>query len=72
METINQQIIQELKIANKLLGKDDLVKTLQRIGVGLLYATTDLGQNSIAQIMDMSDGTVNGILKGIKKPSKKK
>ena len=52
--------------------KDSLIDAVQRIGVGLLYAATDLGQNSIAQILGMSDGGVNAILKGIKKLNKKK
>jgi len=51
--------------------RDSLVDAVQRIGVGLLYAATDLGQNSIAQILGMSDRRVNGILKGIKKQNKK-
>lgn len=52
-------------------SNNDLIDVVQRIGVGLLYAATDLGQNSIAQVMGMSDGRVNGILKGVKKPNKK-
>lgn len=60
------------KINTREPSNDNLVDAVQRIGVGLLYAATDLGQNSIAQIMGLSDGRVNGILKGIKKPNKRK
>lgn len=59
------------EITPRIPSNADLIDAVQRIGVGLLYAATDLGQNSIAQIMGMSDGRVNGILKGIKKPNKK-
>jgi len=51
----------------KLSGDDRIIDLLERLGVGLLYADTELGQNNIAQIMGMSDGRVNEILKGIKK-----
>lgn len=52
----------------KSTGSGQAVELLERLGVGLLYASTELGQNNIAQIMGMSDGRVNEILKGIKKP----
>lgn len=55
----------------KLSGDDGVVDRLERMGVGLLYASTALGQNDIAQIMGMGDTRVNEILKGIKKPNKK-
>lgn len=54
------------------IWEDRIVDILERFGVGLLYASTELGQNNIAKIMSMSDGRVNEILKGIKKPINKK
>jgi DNA-binding transcriptional regulator LsrR (DeoR family) len=59
------------EVPSQSSSNNDLIDVVQRIGVGLLYASTDLGQNSIAQVMGMSDGRVNGILKGVKKPNKK-
>ncbi len=55
---------------SKPVGEDRVIDLLERIGVGLLYGSTNLGQNSIAQIMGMGDARVNEILKGIKKPKK--
>ncbi len=60
------------KTANVDLGTDNLSDVVKRLGVGLLYGATDLGQNDIAQIMGMGDGHVNKILKGIKKPDQRK
>lgn len=54
----------------RLVGDEGVIDRLERIGVGLLYASTGLGQNDIAQIMGMGDARVNDILKGIKKPVK--
>ena len=52
---------------NKLPREEREVDLLERIGAGLLYASTELGQNDIAQILGMGDARVNEILKGIKK-----
>lgn len=52
------------------VGSDRIVDLLERIGVGLLYTGTELGQNNIAKIMKMSDRRVNEILKKIKKPNR--
>lgn len=60
------------KIENADLGKNTLADIVKRLGVGLLYGMTDLGQNDIAQIMGMGDGNVNKILKGIRKPDHRK
>lgn len=54
----------------RLTGDEGVIDRLERIGVGLLYASTGLGQNDIAKIMGMGDARVNDILKGIKKPIK--
>jgi len=54
----------------RLVGDEGVIDRLERMGVGLLYASTGLGQNDIAQIMGMGDVRVNDILKGIKKPTK--
>lgn len=57
----------------QILLKDvALVDVVERIGVGLLYAAADLSQNNIADILGIGDDRVNKILKGIKKPGKKK
>ncbi len=61
-----------IKKQSKSASSDRTIELLERFGVGLLYASTDLGQNNIAKIMGMSDGRVNKILKGIKKPNKSK
>lgn len=61
-----------IKKQSKSVSSDRTIELLERLGVGLLYASTDLGQNNIAKIMGMSDGRVNKILKGIKKPNKSK
>ncbi|MFA6285214.1 MAG: hypothetical protein WC643_01645 [Parcubacteria group bacterium] len=63
----NNKQTQSRKIAK---GEDKVADLLERVGVGLLYAGTELGQNNIAKIMGMADGRVNEILKGIKKPNK--
>lgn len=54
----------------RLIDDEGVIDRLERMGVGLLYASTGLGQNDIAQIMGMGDARVNDILKGIKKPTK--
>jgi len=54
----------------RLVPHEGVIDRLARMGVGLLYASTGLGQNDIAQIMGMGDARVNDILKGIKKPTK--
>ncbi len=61
-----------IKKQSKSASSGRTIELLERLGVGLLYASTDLGQNNIAKIMGMSDGRVNKILKGIKKPNKSK
>jgi hypothetical protein len=59
------------KSRKKLSKEERMVDIMERVGVGLLYASTELGQNSIAQILGMSDGRVNEMLRGIKKPGKR-
>ena len=61
-----------VKIERSETNDKGLMDTIKRLGVGVLYASTDLGQNDIAQIMGMGDKRVNALLKGIKKPSKRK
>ena len=53
-------------------GESNLTNVVKRLGVGILYGATDLGQNDIAQIMGMGDERVNKILKGIRKPDHRK
>lgn len=53
----------------KLLNEERIIDLLERLGVGLLYVGTKLGQNNIAQIMGMGDSRVNEILKDIEKPN---
>lgn len=54
----------------KIESSEELVDTIRRIGIGLLWAATDLSQNDIAQIMGVGDKRVNDTLKGIKKHNK--
>lgn len=61
----------KIKKEVKSTSDDRIIDLLERLGVGLLYVGTELGQNNIAQIMGMGDARVNEILKGIKKPNKK-
>lgn len=61
-----------IKKQSKSASSDRIIELLERLGAGLLYASTDLGQNNIAKIMGMSDRRINKILKGIKKPNKSK
>lgn len=60
----------QIKGRAKLIRDDRVIDLLERISVVYLYLSTNLGQNSIAGILSMSDGRVNAILKGLKKPSK--
>jgi len=60
----------QIKKRTKLAEDDRIIDLLERIGVIYLYLSTNLGQNSVARILRMSDGRVNEILKGIKKPAK--
>ena len=47
---------------------DRNIDLLERLGAGLLYASTKLAQKDIAKILGMDNNRISEILKGIKKP----
>ena len=54
-----------------LTGDEGIIDRLERMSVGILYASTKLAQNEIAQVMGMGDARVNEILRGLKKQDNK-